>query len=93
MQRIILPAAPMSMQAVTTIATTTPTPTSLTPIRPNLHAAGTSNLTQLPPGTTLLTPSTTIPGLQGFALVPAQYVTQVSEQHMYVTEGCLQFGI
>ncbi|PVD38520.1 hypothetical protein C0Q70_01135 [Pomacea canaliculata] len=76
MQRIILPAAPMSMQAVTTIATTTPTPTSLTPIRPNLHAAGTSNLTQLPPGTTLLTPSTTIPGLQGFALVPAQYVTQ-----------------
>lgn len=75
MQRIILPAAPTSLpvQAVNCVTTSTPT---LAPIRPNLQVA-TPNLTQLPPGTTLLTPSTNIQGLQGFALVPAQYVTQV----------------
>jgi hypothetical protein len=34
-------------------------------------------LSNLPPGTTLLTPNASLQGLQGFALVPAQYVTQV----------------
>ncbi|XP_070185832.1 protein lin-54 homolog isoform X2 [Littorina saxatilis] len=73
-QRIILPAT-QSPLPVTSSGMTTPT--SLASIRPNLQGASTPNLTQLPAGTTLLTPTTSLQGLQGFALVPAQYVTQL----------------
>ena len=76
-QRIILPAAPSCHPVQTASSASIATPTTLATLRPTLQTA-TAGLTQLPPGTTLLTPSTTLQGLQGFALVPAQYVTQVS---------------
>lgn len=79
-QRIILPAAPSSHTVQTASSASIATPTTLATLRPTLQTA-TPGLTQLPPGTTLLTPSTTLQGLQGFALVPAQYVTQVSRRH------------
>lgn len=79
-QRIILPAAPSSHTVQTASSASIATPTTLATLRPTLQTA-TPGLTQLPPGTTLLTPSTTLQGLQGFALVPAQYVTQVSQRH------------
>ncbi|XP_076459625.1 uncharacterized protein LOC143292867 [Babylonia areolata] len=77
-QRIILPAAPSSMPVQPASTPTITTPNSLTPIRPNVQS-NTGGLTQLPPGTTLITPSTNLQGLQGFALVPAQYVTQLTK--------------
>nr|KAG5713898.1 hypothetical protein BaRGS_024525 [Batillaria attramentaria] len=87
-QRIILPAAPTSVPVHPAPSLSVAAPTSLAPIRPNLQSAATS-LTKLPPGTTLLTPSN-LPGLQGFALVPAQYVTQLqnlNKQQVTVTQA------
>ena len=89
-QRIILPAAPSTLPVQPSSSTNITTPTSLAPIRPNLQAS-TPGLAQLPPGTTLLTPSTNLQGLQGFALVPAQYVTQV--RHSVAQLQCLLYHL
>ncbi|KAK7507737.1 hypothetical protein BaRGS_00000702 [Batillaria attramentaria] len=75
-QRIILPAAPTSVPVHPAPSLSVAAPTSLAPIRPNLQSAATS-LTKLPPGTTLLTPSN-LPGLQGFALVPAHTMLEAT---------------
>ena len=57
-----------------------------TPIRPatttvQIRPASTQNVQGLPPGTTILSNTGNIPGLQGFALVPANYVAQVMHFH------------
>ncbi|XP_041363749.1 protein lin-54 homolog [Gigantopelta aegis] len=56
-----------------------------TPIRPatttvQIRPASTQNVQGLPPGTAILSNTGNIPGLQGFALVPANYVAQIQQQ-------------
>lgn len=70
-QRVILPAT--SQVSLRPSITTT----GLQQIRP-LRTTGAPTLTQLPPGTTIIAGNQNMgPGVQQFALVPAQYV-QVS---------------
>lgn len=72
--RIILPATSTN---VTVQGTTV---TSLAPIQP-APSVSIQNVSQLPPGTTILSANNAnIQGLQGFALVPASYVTQLQQQ-------------
>ena len=51
------------------------------PIRPNLggvqYGQLNTNLSGLPPGTAIISSGQNLQGVQGYALVPAQYVTQV----------------
>ncbi|KAL3875813.1 hypothetical protein ACJMK2_033728 [Sinanodonta woodiana] len=74
-QRILLPATPnqVAIRPAPTISLTTST----------VSASGSTTITQLPPGTTIL--SSGGQGLQGFALVPASYVAQL-QQHMQVKQ-------
>ncbi|KAK3608971.1 hypothetical protein CHS0354_017132 [Potamilus streckersoni] len=69
-QRILLPAAPnqVAIRPAPTISLATST----------VSATGSTTITQLPPGTTIL--SSGGQGLQGFALVPASYVAQLQQQ-------------
>lgn len=73
-QRILLPAAPNQQVAIRVSTPNISTGSSVTQIRPaNSNIA---SIAGLPPGTTLLSGGS---GLQGFALVPASYVTQVEK--------------
>lgn len=73
-QRILLPAAPNQQVAIRVSTPNISTGSSVAQIRPaNSNVA---NIAGLPPGTTLLSGGS---GLQGFALVPASYVTQVEK--------------
>ncbi|XP_062582837.1 protein lin-54 homolog isoform X1 [Saccostrea cucullata] len=76
-QRILLPAAPTQQVA---IRVTTPNIATSTAV-PHIRPAGSSvaNISGLPPGTALLSAAS---GLQGFALVPASYMTQLQQQQM-----------
>ena len=79
MHRIILPATASSAVSATTpssslppIQPAPPPPTAVTPIPA-------ANVGQLPPGTAILSAGgSNLQGIQGIALVPASYVTQVS---------------
>ncbi|XP_022317408.2 protein lin-54 homolog isoform X2 [Crassostrea virginica] len=74
-QRILLPAAPNQQVAIRVSTPNISTGSSVTQIRPaNSNIA---SIAGLPPGTTLLSGGS---GLQGFALVPASYVTQLQQQ-------------
>ncbi|CAL1540236.1 unnamed protein product [Lymnaea stagnalis] len=74
MHRIILPATSTNVPVQGT------TVTSLAPIQP-APSVSIQNVSQLPPGTTILSANNAnIQGLQGFALVPASYVTQFQQQ-------------
>ncbi|XP_069123700.1 protein lin-54 homolog isoform X2 [Argopecten irradians] len=69
--RILLPAQPNQLR---TVGTTT-TATTLQQIRP----ASSGSLGQLPAGATILSAGSSAQGLQGFALVPASYLTQMQQ--------------
>ena len=71
-QRIILPATSQVSLRPNQAGNT------LAQIRP--AGGGAATLTQLPPGTTIISSGQNLSGVQGFALVPAQYVTQVSSK-------------
>ena len=63
------------------------------PIRPNLAPSGSYNhiggtlassspaLASLPPGTTIISSGQNVQGMQGYALVPAQFVPQLQQQY------------
>lgn len=70
----MLPAAPTQQVAIR--VSTPMTVSSVAQIRP--ASSTVTNIAGLPPGTTLLSGGS---GLQGFALVPASYVTQVKLFH------------
>ena len=57
--------------------------------RPQSITALPQSLSSLPPGTTIIQGSQSLPGVQGFALVPAQYVTQVSCASLGVFDNLL----
>ncbi|XP_048758955.2 protein lin-54 homolog isoform X2 [Ostrea edulis] len=76
-QRILLPATPTQQVAIRVSTPSLTSATSVAQIRP--AATPVSNIAGLPPGTTLLSSGS---GLQGFALVPASYVTQLQQQQV-----------
>ncbi|XP_064603915.1 protein lin-54 homolog isoform X2 [Liolophura sinensis] len=53
--------------------------TQIRPVAPVTTASNTG-FSQLPPGTTIISSTGNIPGVQGYALVPAQYVNQLRQQ-------------
>ncbi|XP_064636016.1 protein lin-54 homolog isoform X2 [Lineus longissimus] len=73
-QRLLLPAT----STVQIRASAAPTQ-SLAPMRPVTTATSTA-LSQLPPGTTLISTGGNVSGVQGFALVPAQYISNLQQQ-------------
>ncbi|XP_021379566.1 protein lin-54 homolog isoform X2 [Mizuhopecten yessoensis] len=71
--RILLPAQPNQVRLST--GGTTTSATTLQQIRP----ASSASLGQLPPGATILSAGNSAQGLQGFALVPASYLSQMQQ--------------
>ena len=71
--RVILPATSTQVVSQANVVTT------LAPIQPAPAVTSIAPVGQLPPGTAILSAgNSNIQGLQGFALVPASYVTQVT---------------
>nr|KAI8766264.1 putative protein lin-54 [Biomphalaria glabrata] len=82
--RVILPAT-----TTTTVPVQGASVTSLAPIQP-APTVSIQNVSQLPPGTTILSPSNAnIQGLRSFALVPASYVTQLQLNKPLVSKATL----
>ena len=55
---------------------------NLAPIRP---AGSQQGFQSLPPGTTIISGGQNISGVQGFALVPAQYVSNKADSPVFAT--------
>jgi hypothetical protein len=85
-QRLLLPAT-TNVQVRASTATTAPSLSQS--IRPVTKPTSTT-LSQLPPGTTLISTGGNVSGVQGFALVPAQYISNVSKNFKYelTTSSC-----